>query len=717
MKKIILVLILSGFIQSQNFWQQTNGPLGGSTGGIAENSMNELFIGATYYNPTKVFKSINNGQRWFDTYNGVQGVEPEVMVIGYDDYIFFSGYATSIVRSTNNGESWQQYIIPWPNNDIYELHVASNNYVFAGIAGFPSISILLSTNNGDSWEDKSVPINTNVYAIASFQNKVFTGTSGNGVYYSTNYGNSWTQSSLDTNYIASLAVSSSGNVFAGTFSGLIYKSADSGGNWDILHGIWGYECVSTIMTQVPGYIFVGLGRWLSLSSGEAIFRSTDEGETWTLVNNGIYTSAGIVELISTSNGYIYATTADNGTFRTSDYGDSWEQVGPIISNVMDVAIDDVGNIFAGTYYTVYCSTNGGFSWELKSNGIDNDIITVITATKNGDIWGGSTNYNGGLYHSTNKGENWTKISGFGLIYSVDDNNAGEIFVATATNLMCSTDNGASWQVKHNQAYGRLFITESNEIYFGHRFGLEVSTDNGNNWTEILQTNFIEEIFVDNKNNIFASSDAGLLRSSDSGLSWDTVSSDFITPYVTSITGNSTNQLYCTVRTNSGPVQYAYYASYDDGIIWVDISEDMPSPGTSLAMDTSGYLYCGTEYTGVYRSSSPTTGITIESEKKLSYLLEQNYPNPFNPTTKIKFTIPSVETTRRVVFTTLKVYDILGNEIATLVNEELSAGEYEVEFGASSGSSFRLVRNLTSGIYFYTLRAGDFIQTKKMVVIK
>ena len=315
---------------------------------------------------------------------------------------------------------------------------------------------------------------------------------------------------------------------------------------------------------------------------------------------------------------------------------------------MDVAIDDVGYIFAGTWYKVYRSTNGGSSWELKSNGIDNEIITVITAAKNGDIWAGSTNTSGGLYHSTNKGESWTKVSGFSLIYSIADNISGDIFVASGANLMCSTDNGTTWQIKHNQAYGRLFITESNEIYFGHRYGLEVSTDNGNNWTEILQTNFVEEIYVDKKWNVFVSSDAGLLRSSNAGVTWDTVSSEFIAPYVLSISGNSTDQLYCTVRNEYNHLQYAFYASYDDGITWIDISEDMPSPGTSLAMDISGYLYCGTEFRGVYKSSSSTTGVMIESEKNLSYLLQQNYPNPFNPSTKIKFTIPSVETTRSCV---------------------------------------------------------------------
>ena len=98
----------------------------------------------------------------------------------------------------------------------------------------------------------------------------------------------------------------------------------------------------------------------------------------------------------------------------------------------------------------------------------------------------------------------------------------------------------------------------------------------------------------------------------------------------------------------------------------------------------------------------------------TFNLDQNYPNPFNPATKIKFTIPSVGTRDRVSVQ-LKVYDVLGNEIATLVNEEKSAGEYEVEFNANSHSGE--VRNLTSGIYFYQLKAGDYIETKKMVLLK
>ncbi len=96
-------------------------------------------------------------------------------------------------------------------------------------------------------------------------------------------------------------------------------------------------------------------------------------------------------------------------------------------------------------------------------------------------------------------------------------------------------------------------------------------------------------------------------------------------------------------------------------------------------------------------------------------LAQNFPNPFNPTTKINYSIPSV-TLRQAqsdIHVSLKIYDILGKEIATLVNEEKSAGNYEVEFSVGQ-ESFPV---LPSNVYFYRLQAGTFIETKKMVLLK
>jgi hypothetical protein len=164
--------------------------------------------------------------------------------------------------------------------------------------------------------------------------------------------------------------------------------------------------------------------------------------------------------------------------------------------------------------------------------------------------------------------------------------------------------------------------------------------------------------------------------------------------------------------------------------WNIIAEDLPNnghyqwtiPESAASTDT-----CRIRYT-VYTSTDSATAITqsgffiigepVFAEEETNEIphefeLYQNYPNPFNPTTKIKFTIPSVIAIRQLPekqsqMITLKVYDVLGNEVTTLVSEEKPIGEFEIEFDGSS---------LTSGIYWYQLKAGSFIQTKKMILLK
>jgi len=160
---------------------------------------------------------------------------------------------------------------------------------------------------------------------------------------------------------------------------------------------------------------------------------------------------------------------------------------------------------------------------------------------------------------------------------------------------------------------------------------------------------------------------------------------------------------------------------------------------STVLPESTYTYKVTSFNLYGENTSNTSTITVSvpvgieeiTNEKLpqEFALHQNYPNPFNPSTKIKYTIPASSlnpfSKGEGTFVTLKVYDILGNEVATLVNEAQAPGVYEVEFDVSS--SFRLVpagrspdglvRNLTSGIYFYQIKADSYIETKKMILLK
>ena len=137
--------------------------------------------------------------------------------------------------------------------------------------------------------------------------------------------------------------------------------------------------------------------------------------------------------------------------------------------------------------------------------------------------------------------------------------------------------------------------------------------------------------------------------------------------------------------------------------------------SSLAIDGSGNKWIGTggwtffgNYGGglaVYKEGGV---VSVEENPTLreivpnKYLLSQNYPNPFNPSTTIKYSVPKLS------FVTIKIYDVLGSEIATLVNEEKPIGTYALNWNAA---------NLSSGVYFYLLQAGDFVQTKKMILLK
>ncbi len=136
-------------------------------------------------------------------------------------------------------------------------------------------------------------------------------------------------------------------------------------------------------------------------------------------------------------------------------------------------------------------------------------------------------------------------------------------------------------------------------------------------------------------------------------------------------------------------------------------------GSSVAISSGGTVIEGGpsdngSIGAVWVFFNPSIGITpISGEVPKNFSLSQNYPNPFNPTTKIKFDIPSAGNSRdRAV--QLIIYDVLGREVSTLVNQQLQPGTYEVNFDAS---------NLTSGVYFYKLIASDFTDVKKMILIK
>jgi hypothetical protein len=174
------------------------------------------------------------------------------------------------------------------------------------------------------------------------------------------------------------------------------------------------------------------------------------------------------------------------------------------------------------------------------------------------------------------------------------------------------------------------------------------------------------------------------------------------------------------ETGQGWVQ----TNYDDQRILLSMGPLTMNPGDTQVIVAAQIIERGTshlnsvtvikEYAEVVRAaysncfSEVPISVGSISQNAFKFSLAQNYPNPFNPVTKIKFSIPAALSTGEGSGVRLLVYDILGREVATLVNSTLKPGNYEVDFNGS---------NYASGIYFYQLTAGEFTETKRMVLIK
>jgi len=176
-------------------------------------------------------------------------------------------------------------------------------------------------------------------------------------------------------------------------------------------------------------------------------------------------------------------------------------------------------------------------------------------------------------------------------------------------------------------------------------------------------------------------------------------------FYNSVNDNSLFTLNDTLIIHLRPALVNYYDSYF-------VADYKISKDAGLNSYSKLYSFFGAGFIEVYKLTN-ISSIKDEFDNNIAneFNLEQNYPNPFNPSTKIRYSIPAFVETHRdasLQMVTIKVYDILGNEVSTLVNELKTSGNYEVEFSASQ---------LSSGIYLYRLQAGNFTISRKMILLK
>lgn len=686
MKKIFELSLFVVITYSTIFpqWVKIEKPRGGIVYEIENNGTN-VFLSEQNFG---VFSSTDGGSVWKKSVNAPQaGWFSGILLDGTNVFI---GTENGLYRSTDNGINWHKifnsaigefskdgpFIIAATNEGLRYSNDNGNNwslfnspmtswgvnsiaikgsYIFAGCDS----GIIHSNNYGINWIRISPNnYNTKVWQMTVQDSNLYA-VCDSGILISNNFGSTWMVKTLDipTHNIIYNILSNGSNVFAGTcyFGKGIYRSTDLGNTWQASNkGLRSYDILS--LCGDDSVIIAG-------TIYQGIYKSTDQGETWHQSNDGL------PELFSNTiigaiNNYSFFNLF-GGTYSLSDNELIWKNISIPLSypedNIRSVELHKE-KLFAGTdYHGTYSSSDGGNSW-IKTNRdtansikhIESDDSVLIALT-------GSYSYHN-LIRTTNDGTTWHNVNP-GYINFNCLTHKGHIFYAGSQNkgVFLSTDKGGSWNSSNSG------LTDSNIVSFAINYsyvfagtqdsGVFVSTNNGQNWQSVnncLGSLQIYQILA-NDSLIFALTFGGIYYSK---------------------------------------VDEIYWKRFDQGIvgrIWqIGLTED--------------YLFAAHENGSLLKRplTDIVTTITKNTESVSRFALEQNYPNPFNPVTTIKYSLPENTT---VILT---VFDVLGRLMITLVNEYQTEGFHSVQFDG---------KELSSGIYFYRLEANNFIQTRKLILVK
>ncbi len=695
MKEVFMVSLLFVFLSSARtqtqFWTQTNGPYGGTVYGLARDSVGRLYA----CTPTSgVFRSTDAGASWQRASEGLLSQFTYDLAVTPAGTLLATSSSWGVFRSTDFGHTWVNAGLIGTRASSIAAHFNGRVFVATIDSG-----LFRSTDDGLSWQQILPPVGFRYYVGVGITplGSVLTSSNRDGVVRSTDGGDTWHDTNLDT-LAATYCAFGNYKLYAGAF-GDVYRSSDDGLTWA---RCWLNRTDPIALTvDHSGIIIAGL-RY------NGIVRSTNDGQTWTQTT---ITNRSVYALITTTENETYAATENGGVFVTSDGGATWSSrnEGLSCTGVSSVASGKSGELYAATYTNgVFRSTNNGLTWLQTS--LSNDDFYCVAVDTDGHAFAGGFNY---FYRSTDHGSSWiaSPVYYYAVSCAVSPQNIVFSDVAIA-GLRRSTDHGVSWQDVGMEGYEIVgYAFDSSGVFFTGGFAnmpgtrtnnpptLFRSTDQGLTWSPLGSEISVTSLVCNQIGDVFAGDYFGRVHvSTDSGNNWDMLSLQAYYP-VWSIVANQRNHLFAGTDGNG------VYRSLDGGETWTPATTGLTNMSIrSLVIDEDGYLFAGTNGSGVFRSSEPTTTSVDQelAEAPRSFLLFQNYPSPFNPSTTIRYGLPHAS------FVTLTIYNTLGQQVARLVNEQQQAGYHETVFRGD---------RLASGVYFYRLQAGDFVASKKLLLLK
>lgn len=691
-----------------------------------------------------LYKSIDAGSTWSKVMLPVVRTGNKVVFTDANNgFVFLASSKTGqayMVRTTDGGATWKEVSL----NSYYKFVISIQSVSFTsalkgnlllmdkkvGTTTTSYYHVLNTTDGGLTWVKRDSVLSTTAgwfaMSFGSENNGVIVTNKLDGNKYTTDGGNTWQKA---TSLTAAQTFRTVCGVDANTFIAMgdgnlsastpMFRSTNGGKDWstisfkysqqdkikdikfkDANNGVAiGYDKVSTtfIMTTTDAgatwtkkmlpyasstqEISCSGSTLIGYTAGSQIVKSTDFGATWNYLNNNANITIRGLQYIADK---WYAVDAYGNFFKSSDIkGTSFISGGKAGTNeTYDMAFvsADKGYLVK-TQRKLDVTSNGGAAWGIALDSLaynsNNRVFSLKFIDANtGFIYGtetATTTYV--LYKTVDGGSTWTKLPAIPAFTATTTSGDAAFFdaqngvIATKLYSKYTSDGGTTWNVSTVKnvptAFAKKYdikriavVDASRAIAVGTRF-MAVTTDKGATWTYVDhkiadKDSSFQSVAFNGNNGVATTFNGVIATSTDGGATWKADKT-------------FENQYYLSVA----------------------------------AISPSGKAFVGTT-TGAIIGDVPADANENNKITPNKFELKGNYPNPFNPTTNIVFNIPSK------MNVTLKVYNVLGREVATLVNGERQGGENVVKFDAS---------NLASGIYMYQIKAGNFTATQKMLLVK
>jgi photosystem II stability/assembly factor-like uncharacterized protein len=690
-----------------------------------------------------VYRSSDGGQTWIPPSNATNLA---VKSLATDDiYIFAGTVSNGVYRSSDNGTTWEQKISAFLG---YNAMCKSGNKVIVSSSNYT----LYTTDHGETWDYITQLDGAEIYSYYCNGDTIFAG-GRNKIYKSINNGNTFTTINLNFNsgIVNIYSITSHGsNLYAATSEEGIYKSTDNGLNWFAANIGMGPKdaraiTVTNSSTLIAGTHYVG------------VYRSTDLGLSWNKSVTGFPAGSNILTLFVNEQ-RVFAGTRD-GIYRSDDDGENWVKLTGTndtinYSTVRGICEKD-GDIYVAMFLqfntTVYKTTDKGLNWTRSGTGLPSDLTFIFSMVVSGNNILAATDE--GVYYSPDNGTNWY-LANAPIQYIPNIAAGGDNFVYAAVpgiGIYKSGDDGVNWIPSLlSPTVDYVEVAAINNYAFAGTFfgGACYSSNYGGTW--FLSNGFPSDasVFV-----LCPVADEMVLAGTDLSPNWIYASFNNgvnFSPYSEGLANHASveafavNETYMLAGTDQHgvwrrllpgvPVELiSFNAKINNSNVeleWQTATETNNSgfeiqrkgaawerigfvEGHGTISETQKYSFIDRnllagkytyrlkqiDYDGNFEFSDL---VKIEILTPIEFSLSQNYPNPFNPSTTIKYQIPING------FVTLRVFNTIGEEVSTLVNEFKSAGNYEIHFDAE---------DLTSGIYFYRLKVDNFNSTRKMILLK